>query len=171
MGGWGDRRSLPYLSRHSRSRLYQGTQHTLSEGRKEQSTQLGSGGLVARGGWVGGRFLPPSKWDRMRVSLSVDNRQEIRASVCRRNPFKSPHLRQLLNTDLSEPLTKERKRKAARHGGGWCFTVWGAVNQPTNQLTNQPTDHYKGILALQSTYLVEEVEPLAEREKKPKPVI
>lgn len=119
----------------------------------------------------GGRFLPPSKWDRMRVSPSVDSRQEIRASVCRRNPFKSPHLRQLLNTDLAEPLTKERKRKAARHGSGWCFTVWGAVNQPTNQLTNQPADHYKGTLALQSTHLVEEVEPLAEREKKPKPVI
>ena len=51
-GGWGDRRSLPYLSRHSRIRPCQGTRHTLSEGRKEQSTQLGSGGRV-RGGVAG----------------------------------------------------------------------------------------------------------------------
>lgn len=58
---------------------------------------------------VGGGFLPPSKWDLMRVSLSVDGRQEIRALVCQ-NPLKSPHLRRLLKTKLAEQLKKEIER-------------------------------------------------------------
>lgn len=86
-----------------------------------------------------GSFPPPSERDWLNVSLSADGRQDIRASACQRNPFKSPRSRQLLNTALAEPLTQERNSKAALHGNGGSVDVddasqfGGAVNRPPTQ--------------------------------------
>lgn len=65
-----------------------------------------------------------------------------------------------------EELRKERHRKVDWYrvsGYGLYFAVLGAIEQLNNNC--------KSILAQQCTYLVEEVDPLAEREKKRKPVI